>query len=72
MNSINQVNKSMFAAAEHLVEASKYLSDTGFKEEGVKIMVLADTLLSTMVIEPPKMTETKMQSIMDEIINYGS
>ena len=69
---ISQVNKSMFSAAQHLLEAAKYLSDTGFQQEGVNLMILADNLVNTIIPEEPKISEEKMNSIMDEIINYGN
>lgn len=72
MNSVENVNKSMYSASLHLIEASKYLSDTGFKDESNSLMILADKLLAVIEPEPEKISEEKMNSIMDEIINYGN
>lgn len=62
----------MYKASTHLIEAAKYLSDTGFKDESISLMSLADKLLDVIVPEPEKITEEKMNNIMDEIINYGN
>jgi|APSaa5957512576_1039674.scaffolds.fasta_scaffold142116_2 nitrogenase molybdenum-iron protein alpha/beta subunit len=72
MNSIENINQSMYKASTHLIEAAKYLSDTGFKDESISLMSLADKLLDVIVPEPEKITEEKMNNIMDEIINYGN
>lgn len=69
---MNQINKSIFSASQHLIEAAKYLSDTGFKDEAVKLIVLADNLVGVIVPEPEKITEERMTNIMDEIANYGN
>jgi hypothetical protein len=56
-------------ASTHLLEAGKYLSNIeSFKEESQNILQLSYMFASVIKPEIPKVSEEKMQSILDEIL----
>ncbi len=72
MKSIKQINNSLYKASLHLVEAGKYLSDTGFKEQATNVMVMADMIVSVIQPEKEKMSEERMDDILKEIMKHGN
>jgi type VI protein secretion system component VasF len=71
MPSIKEMNHALFRSAFHLNEAAKYLSNVQeFEEEANKLFEMAYEMISIVQPEPEKVSEDKMQSILDEIINF--
>lgn len=69
---IRQMNKALYNAALHLHEAGKYLSNVeAFRLEATQLHSMADEMLSIIKPEPEKVTEDKMLSILDEILDEG-
>jgi hypothetical protein len=55
-----------------LMEAGKFLSNVDiFREESIRLLRMADEMLSIIQPEPEKITEEKMNSILDEIMNFS-
>jgi hypothetical protein len=72
-SSIKNMNKSLYAAAAHMVEASKYLSNIEeFGEESNKIMLMAIEMADTIVPEPEKVKPQEMKDILSEIMQHGN
>lgn len=67
---LKEVNYNLFKSAEHLLEAAKFMCIFD-KDRADKMVVEADAILS--VIDPAveKVSQDKLSSIMDEIINFG-
>jgi hypothetical protein len=71
MSSIKQLNKALYKASEHLLEAGRYLSNVEeFRPEAVQLLKLADSLASIIKPEPQKVSEDRMRSILDEIMGH--
>lgn len=67
--SIKQMNKALYMAASHIVEAGRYMSNVEeFRPEATKLMLMADELLAVIQPEPEKVSEDKMLNILDEIL----
>lgn len=67
------MNKTLYTSAYHLNEAAKYLSNVPeFEDEAAKIFEMAYEMVSIIQPEVEKVSEAKMQSILDEIINFSS
>lgn len=63
------MNKALYMASAHLVEAGKYMSNVEeFRPEATKLMLMADELLAIIQPEPEKVSEDKMLNILDEIL----
>jgi len=63
------MNKALYMAAAHLVEAGRYMSNVEeFRPEAAKFMVMADELLAIIKPEEQKVTDEKMLDILDEIL----
>jgi len=70
-SSIKVMNKNLYRSAFHLNEAAKYLSNVSeFQEEANRIFEMAYEMVSIIQPEQEKVSEDKMQSILDEIINF--
>jgi hypothetical protein len=66
------MNHALFRSAFHLNEAAKYLSNVQeFQDEANKIFEMAFEMVSIIQPEVEKVSEDKMQSILDEIINFN-
>lgn len=67
--SIKKMNKALYAAAWHLQEAGKNMSNVEeFRPEAKQFMVMAYALLGIIKPEEEKVSEDKMLSILDEIL----
>lgn len=72
MSSIKQMNKALYKASEHLVEAGRYLSNVEeFRPEAIKLLQMADMFASIIKPEPQKVSEDRMRSILDEIMSHS-
>ena len=66
---IKEMNKALYNAAIHLMEAGKHLSNVQeFRIEATQLMKMADEYLDIIKPEPDKVPEEKMLSILDEIL----
>lgn len=71
MPNIKQMNHALFSGAYHLNEAAKHLSNVQeFEEEANRLFEMAFEMISIIQPEIEKVSEDKMQSILDEIINF--
>jgi hypothetical protein len=71
-NEINRMNVSLYNASMSLMEAGKFLSNVEiFKEESIRLFIMAEEMLSIIQPETEKITEEKMNSILDEIMNFS-
>lgn len=69
--SIKKMNKALYAAGHHLLEASKHMSNVEeFRPEAQKLLAMSEFFVSIIKEEPEKVTEDKMLSILDEIMNF--
>jgi hypothetical protein len=63
------MNKSLYAAAFHLLEASKHLSNVeDFRPAGLELLQRAEFLAGIVQIDEPKISLEKIESILDEIL----
>ena len=70
--SIKNMNRALYNASFHLLEASKHLSNEElFKEEAEFLANLADDMSDIIQAEPEKVTDDTMSSILDEILSIG-
>jgi hypothetical protein len=70
--SIKKMNKALYAASFHLLEASKHMSNIEeFRPEAQKLLAMSDFFSSIIKAEPEKVTEDKMLSILDEIMGFN-
>jgi hypothetical protein len=66
---IKKMNKALYAAAWHLTEAGKNMSNVEeFRIDAANLMKMADELLAIIVPEEEKVSEDKMMNILDEIL----
>ena len=66
---IKQMNKALYMASLHLMEASKYMSNVEeFRPEAHKLLTMADELAAIIQPEEEKVSEDKMMNILDEIL----
>jgi len=71
-NSIKQMNKALYGAAFHLNEAGKYLTNVeDFRPDAVKLFRMAEEMIGIVKPEVSKVTEEKMFSILDEIMEFS-
>lgn len=67
---IKTMNKALYNASYHLLEAGKHLTNVqDFRPEAVRLFKLAELYVNIIQPEPEKITEQKMLSILDEILN---
>lgn len=74
MNDLKKMNLALYNAAVHLMEAGKYMSNVPqepFQQQAAKFIQMADDLAAIIKPEPEKVSDEKMKSIMDEIMNFG-
>jgi len=70
--SIKQMNKALYSASFHLLEAGKYLSNVEeFRPEAAKLFEMAAEMAGVIKPEPEKVTEDKMMSILTEILAFN-
>lgn len=70
--SIKQMNTALFKASYHLLEASRYLSNVEeFRPEAFKLLQMAHEMSDIIEPEVEKISDDKMKSILDEIINFS-
>jgi hypothetical protein len=68
--SIKKMNRALYNASFHLLEASKHLSNEElFQEEAEYLAKLAEDMLGIIQEEPEKVSEETMMSVLDEILN---
>lgn len=68
--SIKNMNRALYNASFHLLEASKHLSNEElFREEAEFLAKLAEDMISIVEPEPEKVTDEKMMSVLDEILS---
>lgn len=66
---LDYLNNSLLSAADHLYEAGLYLSNIPiFRAEAGELMMKSKLILDAIVLPEPKISEDKMESILDEII----
>lgn len=71
-NSIKKMNKALYGAAFHLNEAGKLLTNVeDFRPEAFRLFQMAEEMLSIIKPEAQKVTEEKMFSILDEIMEFS-
>jgi hypothetical protein len=67
--SISKMNKALYNASFHLMEASKYLSNVEeFREESLKLLSMSLEMVNIIKPEQEKVSKDKMLSILDEIM----
>lgn len=72
MASIKQMNKALFLASNHLLEAGKYLSNVEeFREDAERLLQMADEMAGIIQPEPEKVKKEKMESILSEIMKHA-
>jgi hypothetical protein len=70
--SIKQMNRALYNASVHLLEAGKYLSNVDeFRAEAEHLFKMAAGLSEIMQAEPEKVSEEAMINILDEIMNFS-
>ena len=68
--SIKKMNRALYNASYHLMEASKHLSNEElFREEAEKLAEMAAEMVSIIEAEPEKVSDDRMGSILDEILS---
>lgn len=68
---LKKMNKSLYAASFHLLEASKHLSNVeAFRPVAIELLSKAEYLANIMEPEEVKISDEKMNSILDEILNF--
>lgn len=66
---IKQMNKALYMASFHLMEAGKYMSNVEeFRPEAVRLLAMANELSAIIQPEQEKVSEDKMLNILDEIL----
>jgi hypothetical protein len=67
--SIKHMNRALYNATFHLMEAGKHLSNVEeFREDAQRILLMADNMASIIQEEPEKVTPARMLSILDQIL----
>ncbi len=65
---LKQLNYSMYMAANHLAEAGKHLLILD-EEKGLSLLKEADFLLSIIEFEEEKMSQERLDEVLNEILN---
>ena len=70
-NTMKKMNNALYAASFHLFEASKHLSNIeGFRPASRELLEKAEFLINIIDIEPDKISEERVNSILNEILNF--
>jgi hypothetical protein len=68
--SIKKMNRALYNASLHLMEASRHLSNEElFREEAEKLAQMAAEMAAIIEAEPEKVSDDRMGSILDEILS---
>jgi hypothetical protein len=68
--SIKKMNKALYHASFHLMEASRHLSNEElFREEAERLAEMAAEMVDIIQAEPERVSEERMGSILDEILS---
>jgi len=68
--SIKKMNKALYHASFHLMEASRHLSNEElFREEAERLAEMAAEMVDIRQAEPERVSEERMGSILDEILS---
>lgn len=66
---LEEVNMNLVKVAEHLMEGARYLSNIPeYTEEAIKLGEQALGILDILEIPEPKITEERVQNVLDEIM----
>jgi hypothetical protein len=69
---LRKMNRSLYAAAFHLLEAGKHLSNVeGFRPASQELFERAKFLADIIQIDSEKISEERVNSILDEILNFN-
>jgi len=68
MNSKELMDNRIYNASVHLFEAAKYMSDVN-KEFAANILLIADRMLSILDVPEQKVSNERMDEILNEILN---
>lgn len=69
-NTMRKMNRTLYAASFHLLEASRHLSNIeDFRPAGQELLDKANFLASIIQIEPDKISDEKIKSVLDEIFS---
>lgn len=72
-DTLKQMNRSLYAASFHLLEASKHLSNIeAFRPAGIELLQKAEYLANIVQPEETKLSTEKINSILDEILNFDT
>jgi|AJXC01.1.fsa_nt_gi predicted anti-sigma-YlaC factor YlaD len=70
IHDLDAVNIHLVNTAEHLIEASKHLSNCPeFEDEAKAIANMALTILNTIEVPEPKISDDKLNSVLEDILN---
>lgn len=70
---MKKMNKALYAASFHLLEASKYLGNIEeFRPAAKDLLERAQFLIEIIKVEEEKISEEKVNSILDEILNFNN
>ena len=70
---LKKMNKSLYAATFHLLEASKHLSNVeAFRPAAAELLSKAKYHSNIIEPEEVKISDEKMNSILDEILNFDT
>lgn len=68
--SIKKMNRALYNASVHLMEASRHLSNEElFREEAERLAQMAMEMAAIIEAEPEKVSDERMDSILDEILS---
>lgn len=66
---MSKLNRSLYMTSTHLLEAGKYLSNIdNFRDESAQLLQMSHMFASLIKPETPKVSEEKMESILEEIL----
>ena len=67
---LRKMNRSLYAASFHLLEASKHLSNIeSFRPAAQELIEKSHFLVSIIDVGPDKITDEKIASVLDEIFS---
>lgn len=71
--SIKKMNKALYNASFHMMEAGKFLSNVEeFRDDAHRILIMAEEMASIIKPEQEKVSNEKMLNILDEIMNFNT
>ena len=70
---LKKMNRSLYAASFHLLEASKHLSNVeAFRPAGIELLQKAEFLAGIVQPDESKLSNEKINSILNEILNFDT